>query len=85
MTVHELVSRWSEEERRRQADLIVECLNREKLLIGIEKKSLGAEAELAQSLDLLLDGLKGLSRKMSRNADQLEKIYLRAAKGKGNA
>ncbi len=85
MTVSELVSRWSEEERRRHADLIAECLYREKMLIGIEKKSLGAEDELAKGLDLLLDGLKNLSRKISRHADQMEEIYLRAAKGEGNA
>ena len=85
MTVRELVSRWSEDERRRHADLIADCLNREKMLLGIEKKSLAAEAELAKGLNRLLDGLKDLSRKISRNADQLEEIYLRTAKGAGNA
>ncbi len=85
MTVLELISRWSEEERRNHAVLIEECLNREKLLTGIEEKSLGAEAGLAKNLDLLLSGLRRLSRRINQNADQMEEIYLRMAKGKGNA
>ena len=85
MTVLELISHWSEEERRNHAVLIEECLNREKLLTGIEEKSFGAEPELAKNLDLLLSGLRRLSRRINQNANQTEEIYLRMAKGKGNA
>ena len=65
--------------------MIAECLDREKLLTGIEKKSLGAEEELAKSLDRLLGGLQNLSRTISRHADQMEEIYFRVARGEGNA
>ena len=84
MKVLELPSRWSEEERKRHANLITECLNREKLLTGIEERSRGAEAELAKNLDLLLSGLRKLAQKINQNADQIEDIYLCVAKGKGN-
>ena len=85
MTVLELVSRWSEDERKRHADLIRECLNREKFLARIAERSRGSERDLAENLDLLLSRLRQLNRIMNQKAGQIDDIYLRMAKGKGTA
>lgn len=84
MTVLELVSRWSEDERKGLADLIAECLNREKFLNEIKERFRGSEKELAENLDLLLARLKNLNRIVNQNSSQIDDIYLRLAKGQGN-
>ena len=85
MTVLDLVSRWSEDERQRHADLIAECLNREKFLGRIEERSRESEKELIENFELLLSGLRKLNRSINQNSGQIDDIYLRVAKGKGNA
>jgi hypothetical protein len=85
MTVLKLVSRWSEEERKDHADLIAECLNREKFLTDIKERFRGSERELAENLDLLLAQLRKLNRIVNQNSSQIDDIYLRVSKGQGNA
>lgn len=84
MTVLELVSRWSEDERKGLADLIAECLNRENFLNEIKERFRGSEKELDENLDLLLARLKNLNRIVNQNSSQIDDIYLRLAKGQGN-
>ena len=85
MTVLELVSSWTEDERRQHEDLIGECLKREEILNDLRGKIRRSEVELDQTLDRLLSGLSDLSQVVNTNADQIGNIYLRLAKAQGNA
>ncbi len=85
MTVLELVSSWTEDERRQHEDLIGECLKREEILNDLRGKIRRSEVELDQTLDRLLSGLSDLSQVVNTNADQIGNIYLRLVKAQGNA
>ena len=85
MTVLELVSSWTEDERRQHEDLIGECLKREEVLNDLRGKIRRSEVELDQTLDRLLSGLSDLSQVVNTNADQIGNIYLRLVKAQGNA
>ena len=84
MTVLELISRWTPEERKLHMVLIVGCLERERFLMEIKRAIKTSEEELKQSLDLFLSRLNNLALTAKENADQLQNIYLRLAKGQGN-
>ncbi len=85
MTVLELISRWTPEERKLHRDLIFECLERERFLMEIKRAIKTSEEELKQSLDLYLSRLHNLTQIVRENADQIQKIYLTLAKAQGNA
>ena len=84
MTVLELISRWTPEERVSHMELILECLERERFLIEIKRSLKRSEGELKQSLDLLLSRIDNLAQTARENADQILNTYLRLAKGGGN-
>jgi hypothetical protein len=84
MTVLELISRWTPEERESHMDLILECLERERFLMEMKRSFKRSEEELKQSLDLLSSGINNLAQTARENADQILSIYLRLAKGGGN-
>jgi hypothetical protein len=65
-------------------DLIIEYLNREWFLMEIKRAIKTSEEELKQSFDLL-SRLNNLAQAAMENADQIQNIYLRLTKGKGNA
>jgi hypothetical protein len=85
MTVLELVSSWTEDERRQHEDLIGECLKREEALNDLRGEIRRSEDELDQTLDRLLSGLSDLAQVVNTNADQIGNIYLRLVKAQGNA
>jgi hypothetical protein len=85
MTVLELISGWTEDERRQHADLIEECLKREEELNGLRVKIRRSEAELDRNLDRLLSGLSDLAQAVNTNADHIGNIYLRLVTSQGNA
>jgi hypothetical protein len=85
MRVLELISRWTEEEKKQHADLIMECLNREQLLVGLKGRIEESEKEMSKSLDLLLSGLRNLAQTANVTADQIQDTYFLLAKAKGNA
>ncbi len=85
MTVLELISSWTEDERTQHAELIVECLKREELLNDLRGKMRRSEVELDQNLDRLLSGLSDLASSVNANADQIGNLYLRLVKAQGNA
>ncbi|HSR13020.1 MAG TPA: hypothetical protein VLS90_16360 [Thermodesulfobacteriota bacterium] len=85
MTVNELIMSWTDEERRNHAELIDECLQREKLLLGIRGRIEAAEKELDQTLDRMVTNLTALAKIVEHNKDQLETTYLHLAAAKGNA
>ena len=84
MTIFELISRLTPEERNLLMDLIIEYLNREWFLMEIKRAIKTSEEELKQSFDLL-SRLNNLAQAAMENADQIQNIYLRLTKGKGNA
>ena len=84
MTVLEVISSWTQEEQRRHADLILECLERERFLTEIKRSLKKSEEELKQSLDLFLSRINDLAQTARENANQLISTYLRLAKGGGN-
>jgi len=81
MTVLELISRWTPEERESHMDLILECLERERFLTEIKRSLKRSEEELKQSLDLFLSRINDLAQTARENANQLISTYLRLAKG----
>jgi phage shock protein A len=85
MTARELVSTWTEEERATHADLIAECLEREKFLDGLRGKLRASQGELQSSLDQLLTALSHLAEAVNQTGDQFQDLYLRLMKPKGNA
>ena len=85
MTVLELISSWSEDERRQHADLIGECMKGEEFLTQLRGKIRKSEEELDQTLDRLISGLSNLAQAVNTNADQIGNIYLRLVKAQGNA
>jgi hypothetical protein len=85
MTARELVSTWTEEERTTHADLIAECLEREKFLAGLKGKVRVSEGELQRTLDQLLIALSHLAEAINQTGDQFQDLYLRLMKPKGNA
>ena len=85
MTTRELVSTWTEEERTTHADLIAECLEREKFLDGLRGKLRASQGELQSSLDQLLTALSHLTEAVNQTGDQFQDLYLRLMKPKGNA
>jgi len=84
MTIFELISRLTPEERNLLMDFILEYLNREWFLMEIKRAIKTSEEELKQSFDLL-SRLNNLAQAAMENADQIQNIYLRLTKGKGNA
>jgi len=84
MTIFELISRLTPEERNLLMDLIIEYLNREWFLMEIKRAIKTSEEELKQSFDLL-SRLNNLAQAAMENADQIQNIYLRLTKSKGNA
>ena len=84
MTVLEVISRLAPEERNLLVNFILECLNQEWFLIEIKRAIKTSEEELKQSFDLL-SRLSNLAQAAMENADQIQNIYLRLTKGKGNA
>ena len=85
MTVLELVSRWTEEERKQHSDLIAECLQREEFLLDLREKSRFAEQHMDNSLSQLLSGLADLAKIAEESKEQVQTLYLPLAKDKGNA
>ncbi len=85
MTARELISNWTEEERITHADLIAECLEREKMLDGLRGKIRASQGELRQTLDQLLSALRNLNEAINQTGDQFQDLYLRLIKPKGNA
>ena len=85
MTVLELISSWTEDERRQHAGLIEECLKREEVLTGLRGKIRKSEEELDRTLGRLLSGLSDLALSVNANADQIGNLYLRLVKAQGNA
>ena len=85
MTVLELISRWTPEERESHMDLILECLERERFLTEINRSLKRSEGELTQGLDLLFSRISNLAQTARENADQILNAYLRLAKGGGNS
>jgi hypothetical protein len=85
MTVLELISSWTEDERRVHGDLIGECLKREEILNDFREKIRRSEDELDRTMDRLLSGLSDLAKAVDTNADQIGNIYLRLVKAQGNA
>jgi phage shock protein A len=85
MTARELVSTWTEEERTTHADLIAECLERERFLDGLRGRLRASEGELQSSLDQLLTALSHLAEAVNQTGDQFQDLYLRLMRPKGNA
>jgi len=85
MTISELIINWTEEERKQHANLIMECLEREKLLKDLKGKIEASEKDLIKNLDQLLMGLSQLSQSADKISDQMQNIYLHMSKGQGNA
>jgi hypothetical protein len=85
MTARELVSTWTEEERIAHADLIAECLEREKLLDGLRGQLRDSQGELQRTLDQLLSALGHLAAAVNQAGDQFQDLYLRVMKPRGNA
>jgi hypothetical protein len=85
MTARELLSTWTEEERTMHADLIAECLEREKFLDGLKGKVRASEGELQRTLDQLWIALSHLAETINQTGDQFQDLYLRLMKPKGNA
>ena len=85
MTARELISNWTEEERITHADLIAECLERERVLDGLRGKIRTSQGELQQTLDQLLSALRSLNEAINQTGDQFQDLYLRLIKPKGNA
>ena len=85
MTVLELISSWTPEERSRYADLIAECLERERFLTDLKIKIRTSEEELERGMDVLLSRLNNFSRTVNKVYSQIQDIYFRLAKGEGNA
>ncbi len=85
MTVLELISSWTPEERSRYADLIAECLERERFLTDLKIKIRTSEEELERGMDVLLCRLNNFSRTVNKVYSQIQDIYFRLAKGEGNA
>jgi len=85
MTAGELISTWTEEERITHADLIAECLEREKFLDGLRGKIRASEGDLQRTLGQLLSALRNLTEAINQTGDQFQDLYLRLSKPKGNA
>jgi phage shock protein A len=85
MTAWELISAWTEEERIKHADLIAECLEREKLLHDLRGKISVSQDELKHSLDQLLSRVRHLAEAINNHKDQIQNLYLHLSKAKGNA
>jgi hypothetical protein len=85
MTVLELISSWTEEERTSHADLIAECLEREKVLNALRETIRVSEENLKRSLDQLLSGLNCLAEAMNESKNQVQSLYLGLARPKGTA
>jgi hypothetical protein len=85
MTARELISTWTEEERTTHADLIAECLEREKSLDGLRGKIRDSGGELQRTLDQLLIALSHLAEAINQTGDQFQDLYLRLIEPKGNA
>jgi hypothetical protein len=85
MTARELVSTWTEEERATHADLIAECLEREKFLDGLRGRLRASQGELQSSLVQLLTALSHLAEAANQTGDQFQDLYLRLMRPKGNA
>ena len=85
MTARELISNWTEEERITHADLIAECLERERFLEGLRGKIRTSQGELQRTLDQLLSALRNLNDAVNQTGDQFQDLYLRMIKPKGNA
>lgn len=83
MTVLELITKWTPEERQKMADLIAECLEREIILNRLRKTMKGSEGELAKSLDRLLFRISRVADEAKKNGDQVQTLYLLLAKEKG--
>ena len=85
MKVSDLISSWTEEEKREHADLIVECLKREEFLNDLQGEMRRSEEELDKNLDDLVSRLSELALIVKANADQVATLYLRLVRPKGNA
>jgi hypothetical protein len=85
MTVEELISRWTEDERNHHADLIAECMEREQDLNRLRNRMKDAEQDLTRSLDDLFCTLAELSRDVEKSAEQLGRLELRLTKPKAYA
>jgi len=88
MSVSELIMNWTEEERKQHTNLIMECLERERLLNDLKGKIEASEKDLIKNLDRLLSGLSQLSQlsqSVNKTSDQMENIYLYLTKAQGNA
>ncbi len=85
MTVSELIAAWTPEEREQFSDLIAECMKREQFLNFLRVEMGKSEEELNKSLGQLIVGIKDLAYSVKYNLDQVQDIYLKLAKEKGNA
>ncbi len=85
MTVEELISGWTEDERKQHADLISECQERERLLNGLRVRMREAEENLEGDLDHLFTKLHRLSQQIDESAEQFRRLELRILKPKAYA
>jgi hypothetical protein len=85
MSVSDLIATWTPEERERFADLIAECMKREQVLDRLKVDMRKSEEELHKSAGELVVGINKLAFSVKYNLDQVQEIYLRLAKEKGNA
>ena len=74
MSVSDLIKTWTQEERSLHAELVLECLERERSLVDIGKKIKMSEIELNQSLDLFLSRINNLAQTVKEYADRIENI-----------
>jgi len=84
MTARELISTWTDEERITHADLIAECLEREKFLDDLRGKIRASEADLQRTLGQLLSALRNLTEAINQTGDRFQDLYLCLSKPKGN-
>jgi hypothetical protein len=85
MTISELIINWTEEERKRHANLIKECLEREQLLNDLEARTEASEEDLARNWEHLFSGLTCLKGSLKRASHQMENIYFRWTNPQGKA
>ena len=68
MSVSELIKSWTQEERGLYAELVLECLERERSLVDIQRRIKTCEADLKQSLNSFIWELVNLSQNAHESA-----------------
>jgi hypothetical protein len=84
MTVSEIIVDWTEEERKKHRNLIMECLEREQRLNDLDAKIEASGEDLVKSWEHLISGLTYLRGNVNNASDRMENIYLRWTNPHGN-